>query len=94
MPPMIPVIVTTEFRGVFFGDIEENDEGDASIRVHSVRNAIYWKGSRGFLGLASHGPAEDSTIGSTAPEVLLHGVTSVSRCTDAAARVWREWPEP
>ena len=90
---MIPVIITTGFRGVFFGDIEEEHEGRETVRVHNVRNAIYWKGCRGFLGLASHGPEVGSTIGSTAPEVLLHKVTSVARCTDVAAKVWREWPE-
>lgn len=90
----IPVLVTTEYRGVFFGELADGADFEArTLTLQSCRNAIYWSGTRGFLGLASHGPEPDSKIGTTAPEVLLHGVTSVSVCTAAAAKVWREWPE-
>lgn len=88
----IPVIVTTAHRGVFFGDIEASKLQDKTVSLRNCRNAIYWSGSRGFLGLASHGPEDGSRIGSTAEAVLLHDVTSVTRCSDRAAKVWREWP--
>jgi len=87
-----PVLVTTEHRGVFFGDLDnDTDETARSLVLTNCRNAIYWAGSRGFLGLASHGPDEGSRIGSEAPRVLLHDVTSVTECTDTAADKWRGW---
>ena len=88
-----PVLVTTEFRGVFFGRLsEDQDETAKSLVLTDCRNAIYWSGSKGFLGLASHGPGDGSTIGATAPSVRLHGVTSVTECSDAAASKWEQWP--
>jgi hypothetical protein len=89
-----PVLVTTAHRGVFFGMLSDEQNHEArSIVLDDCRNAIYWSGSRGFLGLASHGPENGSRIGSTAPRVLLHDVTSVTRCSDAAAKKWQEWPQ-
>jgi len=88
----MPVVVTTEHRGVFYGRLDEDaDQAARTLTLYGCRNAIYWSGSRGFLGLASHGPEDGSKIGATAPEVLLHDITSVSRCTDAAAAVWEGW---
>lgn len=89
---MRPVIVTTEFRGVFYGRLsDDQDEAAKSLVLTECRNAIYWSGSRGFLGLASHGPESESKVGTTAPRVLLHGVTSVTDCTEAAAKAWEGW---
>jgi hypothetical protein len=85
------VLVTTEHRGVFFGRVVGDGASKAEIVLEECRCAIYWSGSRGFLGLASHGPEEGSRIGSTAPRVLLHDVTSVSDCTPKAVKVWRGW---
>jgi len=85
----IPVLVTTEHRGVFFGYINpEDEENKAKLRVRKCRCAIYWSGERGFLGLASHGPEDGSHIGSEAPVVTLHDITNVARCTDEAVAVW------
>jgi hypothetical protein len=89
---MKPVIVTTAHRGVFYGRLsEDQDENAKTLVLTSCRNAIYWAGSKGFLGLASDGPDDGSTIGSTAPCVRLHDVTSVSECTDKAADKWESW---
>jgi hypothetical protein len=86
------VIVTTEFRGVFFGYLDKGtDENAKDLVLHDARCAIYWSGSRGFLGLASHGPDTGSKIGSTAPRILLHGITSVSDCTPDAEKIWTTW---
>jgi hypothetical protein len=87
------VIVTTEFRGVFFGYLPKNtDENAKDLVLLDARCAIYWSGVRGFLGLASHGPESGSKIGSKAPRVLLHGITSVSDCTPDAEKAWTTWP--
>ena len=88
------VLVTTEHRGVFFGELsDDQDRAARSLTLKNCRNVIYWSGERGFLGLAAHGPEPDSRIGSTAPDVLLHDVTSVSICTDNAAEAFKSWPE-
>ena len=86
------VLVTTESRGVFFGYLEEGqDESSRELVLCQCRNAIYWAGKKGFLGLASDGPDEGSRIGVTATRVRLHGVTSLTECTAAAAKKWSEW---
>lgn len=88
------VLVTTEFRGVFFGRLESEKDYDKDKRrivVKDVRNVIYWSGSRGFLGLASHGPESGSRIGALAPSAELHGVTSVVDATNEAAKAFKDW---
>ena len=86
------ILVTTAHRGVFFGTLDAGQTGDEkSLTLLNCRNAIYWTGKRGFLGLASHGPDIGSRIGAAAPRVLLHDITSVADCTDSAAQVWEAW---
>lgn len=92
MSDNIPVLVTTQHRGVFFGRVPNDQDLTArTMTLSGCRNAIYWAGSQGFLGLAANGPEEGSRVGATAPTVLLHDITSVSRCTDAAAKAWEDW---
>lgn len=89
---MRKVLVTTKHRGVFFGHLEDGQAGtENSLTLLNCRNAIYWAGTKGFLGLAANGPERDSKIGATAPRVLLHDITSVTDCTDSAAAVWEGW---
>lgn len=88
---MVPVLVTTEHRGVFFGFAESKEatESKASIRLKKVRNCIYWSSDvGGFLGLASKGPTESCRIGREAPSVLLHDITSVTECSEEAVSAW------
>lgn len=87
-----PVLVTTEFRGVFYGRLEEGqDESARTLVLTNCRNAIYWSGSKGFLGLAKDGPENGSRIGATALRVRLHAVTSVTDCSDNATAKWESW---
>lgn len=83
------VIITTSHRGVFFGDLEKGTEESRTITLTNARNAIYWATSRGFIELAQVGPNKASKIGATAPRIVLHDVTSVTECTEAAAAAWR-----
>lgn len=88
------VLVTTEHRGVFFGRMEKEGDYDRNARrivLKGCRNVIYWSGSRGFLGLASHGPEKGSKVGSEAPSVELHSVTSVADATPEAAKAFKDW---
>ncbi len=88
----VPVLVTTSFRGVFFGWLPNKaDRTQRSLTLLNCRNAIYWAGKAGFLGLAATGPERDSRIGATAPSVLLHEVTSLAEVSPEAAKVWTDW---
>lgn len=67
-----PVLVTTEYRGVFFG--YASDTSGDTITLKRARNCIYWpSGNGGFGGLAAEGPAKGARI------VLR--VAKIMRCT-------------
>jgi hypothetical protein len=84
-----PVLVTTEFRGVFFGYVKEDRKLPDEITITKVRNCIYWDSSiGGFLGLASTGPNDKCKIGSEVSELRLFKVTSVTPVSDEAAKKW------
>lgn len=72
---MRPVLVTTEYRGVFFGHADDTS-GD-NITLHKARNCIYWPSANGgFCGLASEGPAK----GAPAPKNEAFGAREAHRC--------------
>jgi hypothetical protein len=82
-----PVLVTTEFRGVFFGYAEDTT-GD-SVTLTNARNCIYWPSENGgFGGLASEGPAKAARIGAVVGKIDLRKVTSVSEVNANAAAKW------
>lgn len=74
-----PVLVTTEFRGVFFGFIKNDKKCPAEITLTNVRNCIYWSSDcNGFLGLAATGPTSGCRIGAHIPSVC-GGIASIRR---------------
>lgn len=84
------VLVTTEFRGVFFG--YATDTGGDAIQLKRARNCIYWSSDvGGFLGLAQSGPSKDCRIGGVA-DVDLRKITSVAELTPAAVAAWEAAP--
>lgn len=84
-----PVLVTTEFRGVFFGHVKDERKLPDEITLTDVRNCIYWSSDvGGFLGLASNGPTSGCKIGAKVPELRLFKVTSVTPVSDEAAKKW------
>lgn len=86
------VLVTTEFRGVFFGYIKNDKKAPAEITLTGVRNCIYWAAScGGFLGLASEGPNKDCKIGKRVDEVTLYKITSVTPVEKTAADKWEKF---
>lgn len=90
---LIPVLVTTSYRGVFFGYIAKNDVTSDPLRVKRCRNVLYWSADvKGFLGLASSGPTSGCRVGPEAVEVLLHGITSVTTVTEYATRAFLTMP--
>lgn len=83
------VLVTTEFRGVFFGYVKDDKKLPEQVTLTKVRNCIYWSADvGGFLGLASNGPTSSCKIGAEVPEVTLWKVTSVTPVTEEAAKKW------
>ena len=73
------VLVTTEFRGVFFGYVKNDKKLPFEITLTSARNCIYWSSDvGGFLGLASVGPTSGCKIGTQVPELRLFKITSVT----------------
>jgi hypothetical protein len=81
------VLITTEYRGVFFGYTEDTS-GDV-VTLTNARNCIYWPPAQGgFMGLASEGPAEGSRIGAKVERIELRKVTSITEVSDAAVTKW------
>lgn len=89
---MKPVLITTEFRGVFFGYMNgEAKKLPAEVTLKNVKNCIYWSGDcGGFLGLAANGPTKGCRIGALAPELTLYKITSVTPVTDKAVEAWEK----
>lgn len=86
MSDMRAVLITTEYRGVFFGFLESKD--DRTVVLTRARCAIRWNTRHGFLELVKDGPNSESKIGSEAPRITLYGVTSIADVTDTAVQKW------
>lgn len=85
-------VVTTEFRGVFFGEIEKGEVGGV-VTLKNARNCIMWvKEVGGVLGLGVVGPIGGSRVGRVAPRLELAKVTAIFDCTPEAIAVWEKAP--
>jgi hypothetical protein len=80
-----PVIVCTEFRGVFFGYASDTS-GDI-IHLKRARMAIYWGTNKGVMQLAESGPTASSKISAWA-DLEVRKITAVFEVTPAAAEKW------
>ena len=81
------VVVTTEFRGVFFGYLE-SEKGDVAV-LNDAKNCIKWtKEVKGFGGLAATGPVSGCRIGPAVPRIQLNKVTAILDCTKEAEDAW------
>lgn len=84
------VLVTTEYRGVFFG-YATNTDCD-TIKLRAARNCLYWSAAvKGFLGLAATGPDERCRVGPPA-DIELHKVTCVAEVSPDAVKAWESAP--
>lgn len=84
------VMVTTEYRGVFFG-YATSTEGD-SINLRAARNCLYWSSDvKGFLGLAKTGPTASCRVGPPA-DIQLRKITCVAEVAPAAVTAWEAAP--
>ena len=80
-----PVIICTEFRGVFFGYAEDTT-GD---RVHLKRSrmAICWGTTKGVMQLAETGPTPSSKISARA-DLEVRKITAVFEVAPEAVKAW------
>ena len=86
---MSKVLITTEFRGVFYGDVKDDKKLPDEITLNNVRNCIYWSSNcNGFLGLASKGPTPECRIGAKVKEIKLYKITSVTPVSKEAGELW------
>ncbi len=75
-----PVVVTTQYRGVFFG--YANDTSGDVVSLNRARMCVY----------ACDGPNANCRIGKAVDSIELRGVTAVIECGDAAAAKWEAEP--
>jgi hypothetical protein len=85
------VVVTTEFRGVFFGYVENDSELPTKVELVDARNCVYWSAqTKGVVGLAATGPNKECKIGPKVPHMTLWKITGVFQCTPEAIQNWEE----
>lgn len=93
MKRMIPVIVATVHRGVFFGYLPEDFEPCETLRVSEARMIVYWPAAtRGFTGLAALGPLPGAQVGPPAPAITLYGVSAVMEVPAELAAAYEAGP--
>jgi hypothetical protein len=91
-PTGIPVLVTTDKRGVFFG-FAEGDLSADPITLRQAQNCIKWSEDvRGVFGLAATGPTKHCRVGPVVPSIQLRGITSVSEASPKAVAAWKLAP--
>lgn len=88
---LIPLVVTTAHKGVFFGYGIPTSE--KTIRIERAQMCIHWSADvKGITGLAANGPTKSCRIGPPAPAIYLQEVTAVMEVTDEAAKKWEGAP--
>ncbi len=91
---MLNIIVTTQHRGVWFAQVDKNEDISLSDPNKTIRNlkgakmAIYWGTNKGLHQLCDTGPTESSRISSPTDILTLPDCTGVFLVTDKAAAVW------
>lgn len=87
------VIVTTEFKGVFCGYLEEYNDVTKLAVLTEARCAVSWgNGVKGFVDLAVNGPNRHCRITTAAQKMKLEKVTSILECSEKAIKAWKQEP--
>tara|TARA_R110000868_G_scaffold32613_10_gene118734 strand:+ start:3754 stop:4023 length:270 start_codon:yes stop_codon:yes gene_type:complete len=86
---MKQVLVTTAHRGVFAGEIPDDQDMDAkAMPLKSAKMAIYWGTTKGVMQLCATGPTGNSKISAPADIPMLHDITAIFAITPEA---WEKW---
>jgi hypothetical protein len=94
----VPVVVTTEHRGVFFGWREPGPvflhPADAkAMTLTDAQMCVYWaEDVKGVLGLASHGPTRHCKVTRPVASLTVTEVTGVLDASDEAVKSWADRP--
>ena len=87
----VPIMVTTEHHGVFFGYGVVSDK--ETIRIEDARMVVFWpEDSHGICGLANKGPGQGAKIGPRVKAITLRAVTAVFEVSSTAAAAWEREP--
>lgn len=87
---MRAILITTEHRGVFAGQVDDEQDIDAkSMPLKNAKMAIRWGTTKGVMQLAETGPTSDSKISAAADIPALHDITAVFDITAAAWAAWQ-----
>ena len=88
-----PVVVTTEHRGVFFGNLNSSDDTDKTVSLTDAQMCVYWSADvKGVLGLAATGPSRSCKVTPPVPKITLQAVTAVMDATTEAEKAWQARP--
>lgn len=79
-------IVTTKYRGVFYGDVVARD--GHTVDMDNCIMVIYWGTEKGLFQLAEYGPSTGSRLSSVCPSCTLLDITGVFDVTPEAAKVF------
>lgn len=86
---MKQVLVTTAHRGVFAGEIPDDQDITAkAMPLKGARMAIYWGTTKGVMQLCATGPTTSSKISAPADIPMLHDITAIFAITPEA---WEKW---
>lgn len=88
---LVPMVVTTSHRGVFFGYGVPSDT--PTIRLERPRMIVYWSAdTRSVVGLAANGPTAACRISPEALAITLRDVTAVIEVSATAEKRFHEAP--
>jgi len=83
-----PVVICTEFRGVFFGYCTDTDADPLELK--RARLCVSWSSDvQGFMGLGATGPTKSCKIGPRA-DITLKKITAVLECSPEAVKAWED----
>ena len=86
---MKQVIITTQHRGVFAGEIPDDQDLSAkAMPLFNAKMAIYWGTTKGVMELAETGPTSKSRISAQADIPMLHDITAIFGISEKA---WEKW---
>lgn len=86
---MKQVLITTAHRGVFAGEIaDDQDIAAKAMPLSNARMAIYWGTTKGVMQLCETGPTSSSKISAPADIPMLHDITAVFAITPEAWAIW------
>lgn len=87
------VVVRTEHRGIFCGELTFRSADDSRVTLKDARQVVYFEAkTKGSLGIAGRGVSKDSRVSPKCPSISLRGVIEIMEATDAARAAWESEP--